>query len=41
MMLEFFFYMKIKSETNETWYDSGIGHRVVAYSLNFYDRLSS
>ena len=32
--------MKIKSETNETWYDSGIG-LWISYSMIFYNRLFS
>ena len=40
MLFTIFFYMKIKSVTNETWYDSG-SYRVVAYSMIFYNRLFS
>ena len=42
MMLGYlwFFYMKIKYEIHQTWYDSG-SYRVVAYSMIFWDSLSS
>ena len=35
-----FFYIRIKSETHQAWYDSGIGLLLIP-SMIFYDRLSS